>query len=321
MLGARKREVGGMSATVVLLFVIGAAAIVWSACFVGCTFHHGSTPVVDFFGYENTVINTPGLVAYWPLNDTSGTVAVDFGPNKFNGAYTMGPVVPAYDAADQSDASPGTFALNQPNIVPGDAGTAPGTPPVLSPCVLFNGGFVSVPWQAALGPPLPAQFTLEAWVVPNWTLADAQGSPSFRVVVASNAASMFQGFALFASPDNLWSALIGIGSQNVIVTTGSNQTIVQGSLYFLVVTYDGTTLTLWVNPADMTQPPDGTATASGYVPIASPVPLYIGTGHPDLPTPLLPFNGSIQDVAFYNVVLDGPTIETHYMNGMALQMM
>jgi hypothetical protein len=35
--------------------------------------------------------------------------------------------------------------------------------------------------------------------------------------------------------------------------------------------------------------------------------------------PLFPFNGFIQDVAFYNVVLDGKTIETHYLNGSAMQ--
>ena len=312
-----------MSAPLVLLLLIGMAAIVWSTCFVGCSFSGGAATVVDFFGYENTITSTPGLVAYWPLNDTSGTVAVDFGPNKFNGAYTMGPVVAAYDAADKSDASPGTFALNQPNIVPGDAGTAPGTPPVLSPCVAFNGGFVSVPPQAALGPPLPAQFTLEAWVVANWSLEDAQTNPSFRAVVASAAASggVLTGFSLLATPDNLWAAAIGIGSQDVFATVGSNQTIVQNTLYFLVVTYDGTTLQLWVNPADTSQPADASVAASGFMPVPSAIPFYIGTGRPDLPTPLFPFNGSIQDVAFYNVVLDGKTIETHYMNGMALQMM
>jgi Concanavalin A-like lectin/glucanases superfamily len=305
-----------MSAPLVLLILISMAAIVWSACFLGCD---GDFPanISNYYQYQSTVTGTPGLVAFWPLNDTSGTVAVDLGVNHFNGTYTMGPVVPTYNAAQQSDASPGTFTLGQPNIVAGD--TINGNPATPNPCVYFNGGYVSVPWQAALGPPVPATFTLEAWVIPNWTLADAQSDPSFRVVVASDAPATFQGFSLFASPDNLWSTSVGTGTQNVTATTGNNQTIVQGSLYFLVVTYDGNTLTLWVNPADTTQPPDGQATASGFVPVVSPIPLYIGIGHPDLPTPLLPFNGSIQDVAFYNVVLDGKTIETHFLNGAGLQ--
>jgi Concanavalin A-like lectin/glucanases superfamily len=309
-----------MSALLVLLFLVGTAAIVWSACFVGCSFDPGKG-VSDYYQYQKTVTTTPGLVAFWPLDDTSGTVAVDLGPNHFNGTYTIGPDVPAYNAAQQSDASPGTFALNQANIVPGDTTSTDGNAAPANPCVNFNGGFVSVPWQAALGPPAPAKFTLEAWVVPNWTLADAQADPSFRSVVNASAdtAAGFTGFALYASPDNLWTVTIGIGTQNATATTGNNQTIVQGSLYFLVVTYDGSTLTLWVNPADTTQPPDGTAPASGYVPVASPVPLYIGTGSPQSPTPLFPFNGNIQDVAFYNVVLDGQTIETHYLNGSGMQ--
>jgi hypothetical protein len=188
--------------------------------------------------------------------------------------------------------------------------------------VAFNGGFVSVPFHPELGPPTPGKFTLEAWVVANWTAADAQINPSYRSVVASAAltSGTFSGFGLLANPDNFWTAAIGIGSQDVftIPKAGSNQTIVQNSLYFLVVTYDGTTLTLWVNPADTSQMPDASVAASGFVPVPSPVPFFIGTGRPDLPTPLFPFNGSIQDVAFYNVVLDGKTIEGHYMNGMSL---
>ena len=307
-----------MSVHLVLLFLIAMVAIVWSACFVGCL-SEPPRPIDDYYLYQHTVTNTAGLVAFWPLDDTSGTVAVDLGPNDFNGTYLMGPVVPAYNAAQQSDASPGTFTLNQSNIVAGDA--VNGDPNKLSPCVLFNGGYVVVPWQAALGPPMPTQFTLEAWVVPNWTLADAQTNPSFRAVVGSAAltSGTYSGFGLLATPDNLWAAAIGNGSQDVFATAGSNQTIVQGSLYFLVVTYDGTTLALWVNPADTTQPPDASVAASGYVPVPSPVPLYIGAGRPDLPMPLFPFNGYIQDVAFYNVVLDGKTIETHYLNGSGMQ--
>jgi len=310
-----------MSAALVLLVLIGLAAIVWSACYVGCSLNVAGT-LSDYYQYQSTIQGTPGLVAFWPLDDASGTVAVDAGPNNFNGTYTVGPDVATYSG--ESDASPGTFTLNQANIVAGDTVSMNGGPAAANPCVYFNGGYVSVPWQAALSPPTPAQFTLEAWVVPNWTLADAQTNPSVRAVAGAAPAlgtpAVYSGFLLFASAANLWSAAVGIGAQDVIVATGNNQTIVQGSLYFLVMTYDGSTLTLWVNPADTTQPPDGTAAASGYVPIPSPVPFYIGQGRPDLPTPRYPFNGSIQDVAFYNVVLDGKTIEQHYLNGSGMQM-
>jgi hypothetical protein len=299
-----------MSAAFVLLILIGMAAIVWSACFIGCDRVLGLTAISASSNYQDIVTGTSGLVAFWPLDETSGTVASDLAPNHFNGTYTMGPVVTTYNAAENSDVSPGTFALNQTNIVAGD--TVNGNP---NPSVYFDGGYVSVPWQPSLG---PAQFTLEAWVKPHWTLADAQVNKSNRVVVASADVAIFAGFALFASLSNLWEVQIGTGSQFVTATFGNNQPIMQDSTYFLVVTYDGSTLTLWVNPADEMQ--KITKPASGYVPVPAPIPLYIGQGRPDLPTPLYPFNGWIQDVAFYDVVLEDNVIETHYANGMGIKM-
>ena len=311
-----------MSATLVLLFLIGMAAIVWSACFVGCNLTHAGPPppVTRFDQYQNTVLTTPGLVAFWPLNDTdrSSMVAADLGPNHFNGTYTLGPIVTAFDATLQSDISPGGYTLGEGNIVAGDGVSTGGGPAVPNRCVYFNGGYVSVPYHPELGPPMPGNFTLEAWVVPNWSDADTHHSQ--RAVVVSADVASSAGFALVATPENLWSFQIGIGSGYPAATIGNNQTIVQGSLYFLVVTYDGTTLNLWVNPADTTQPPDASIAASGYVPVPSPVLFYIGQGRPDLPLPRFPFNGRIQDVAFYNVVLDNQTIETHYMNGLGMQM-
>jgi hypothetical protein len=306
----------GRQEWVIVIVCVAPLAIVWSLCLVGCHFQ-GSSVVINCFDYQQKVLQTSGLVAFWPLDETSGTTATDIGPNNFNGTYTIGPDVPTYDPVNHSDAAPGTFTLGQPNIVAGDCGSVTLTP---NPCVAVNGGYVSVPWQAALGPgQSPFQFTLEIWVIAGWTLADAQNNPSNRIVVASNSPTAFQGFSVLASIDNLWAATLGLGSQNILVTTGNNQTIVQNSLYFLVLTYDGNNLTLWVNPADTTQPPNGQVAATGFVPVASQIPLYIGIGHPDLPTPRNPFNGQIQDVAFYNVVLDGTTIETHYLNGSGMQ--
>jgi hypothetical protein len=308
-----------MSATLFVLLPVGMIALVWSLCFVGC--YHPVTYVSGFYQYQDTVEHTSGLVAFWPLNDTSGTTAVDLGPNHLNGTYTIGPDVPTYNAAQMSDASPGTYTLGQPNIVAGDTvGNNENAP---NPCVYFDGGFVNIPGQTAFASP---QFTIEAWVKPNWTLADAQSDPSNRVVVATASAqpSPDTGFALYASTGNLWTAGVGQGGTLeavAIATAGNNNQIVQGSLYFLVVTYDGSTLALWVNPADTTQPPDGiNNSASGYMPPPTSIPFFIGQGRPDLATPLFPFNGWIQDVAFYNVVLDDKTIATHYANGLGMQL-
>ena len=302
-----------MSASLIVLVPLLLLGLVTALCFVGC-YHDVTLPVTSFGDYENTIINTPNLVAYWPLDDTSGTTALDLGPNHFNGAYTQGQSVP-YNPVDESAAASGAVILNQPGIVVGDQQNNK-----QSPCIFVDGGFVSVPFQAALNPQPP--FTIEAWVVPSWTASDVANNPAYRVVVASGVSSTFQGFALFASPQNYWAAIVGTGSQGVTATPppGSNQTIAENSLYFLVMTYDGTTLNLWVDPADTSTTPYAQAAASPFAPLPSPIPFYIGTGRPDLPTPLLPFNGYIQDVAFYNVVLDGHTIEDHYMNGLGMTM-
>src|SRR5262249_60008219 len=103
---------------------------------------------------------------------------------------------------------------------------------------------------------------------------------------------------------------------------GSSQKIMLNSLYHLVATFDGTTAKLYANDVDGT--PYAQGPVSGYVPLASATPLYIGAARPDAmpppPNPGFPFGGFIQDVAIYNVVLDQKTIQNHLMNGNAMQM-
>lgn len=284
-----------MSTSLIVLIPVVLLVMIPVLCFVGCSFHDGSA----YGAYEKSILNTANLVAYWPLDDSSGATAIDLGQNNFNGTYT------------------GAVTLNQPGIVPGDQDINNNQ----NACILVDGGFVNVPFQAALNPQPP--FTLEAWVVATWTTGDA---PAMRTVVESAVPPAAQGFDLFATPDNstppnyFWAAAVGTSSGVIIAQLSSNQPIVLDSLYFLVVTYDGTTLNLWVNPADTSQGPDGHATAPGFAPTPPSIPLFIGTGRPDLPTPQNPFKGFIQDVAFYNAVLDNQMIEQHYANGNGIMM-
>lgn len=287
-----------MSASLVVLAPIILLGLVTALCFVGC---YTDVQVSDFGEYEGTILGTPNLVAFWPLDDTSGTIAVDRGPNNFNGGYI---------------AATGAITLNQPGIVAGDKVNNK-----QSPCILVDGGFVEVLYQAALNPQPP--FTLEAWVVANWTASDP---PAVRTVVESAVPPNAQGFDLFATSDNYWAAAVGTSSGIVQArpAPGSNQTIMLNSVHFLVMTYDGASLTLWVDPVDIKAAPYAQVTqapGTSFVPAPSPIPLYIGTGRPDLSTgPQNPFNGNIQDVAFYNAVLDLNTIVQHYVNGNGVQM-
>ncbi len=85
--------------------------------------------------YSGGISSTPGLVGYWRLGESSGTVACD-STGQDNGAYLGG------------------FTLGVPGAIPGDPDTA----------VSVNGssGQMSVPSSAALN--VGDSFTIEAWV-------------------------------------------------------------------------------------------------------------------------------------------------------------
>lgn len=305
-----------MSTILVVAIPLAVLSMVALLGFVGCSFHPGVP--ADFFDYEATVDADPAMVAIWPLNETSGTTAIELKGNAPNGTYTAVPAAP-YDATNLSAAASGAINIGQSGIVPGD--TLNSDPNQRAPCPFFDGGFVSIPWSDKIN--IQPPFTLEAWVKPTWTDQDVQNEPALRGVVMSISPSNGTGFGLFATPDNYWAIGFGTGSTIVQVAppAGSNQKINLNTVSYVVLTFDGTTATLYVNDADGT--PYAQGPVSGYVPLPSPTPMYFGAARPDLPPPPnpgFPFKGFIQDVAIYNKVLDQTTIQTHFMNGNGITM-
>jgi hypothetical protein len=319
-----------MTAPLLILIPLSLLAIVLLLSFVGCGLDESGLGNPAYTQYTtNTILPTTGLVAYWPLGEMAGaTTAVDLKSGR-NGTYVTAPPYPA-DPADNSAAAPGTFQLGQPGIVPGDTVQPGNDPNVRTTCLQVNGGYVSVPFNAALNPTKAAGFTLEAWVRVDWTAAD---TASYRCVIASrdNAAGN-KGFALFASPDNFWEIWVGNGGTGPAGwTKATGEAVSFGTTSYLAVTYDGTTLTLYVDgqvSASGVTPPDPARKnpqPANYVPAAQ-NPLYIGTGEPELPLrpqppgvlagPLHAFVGAIQDVALYKGALDPINdILKHYHNG------
>jgi hypothetical protein len=304
-----------MSASLIVLIPVVLLGLVAALCFVGCIFPVSGLPSGPFQPgtYETAVIQTNGLVALWPLNDeplgTTNIVpsAADVAPKPagvmpFNGNYegTLNT----------------SFELNQNSIVPGDSD---GSNPA---CVSFNGknGFVSVPFHQELNPPL--QFTLEAWVQPNWT-PDQQGT---RAVVISANGPANVGYGIFASTtqtttgtSSVWTAVIGTGTAQPSVSVP----ITFGTASYLAMTFLNNTLSLFVFPVNGT--PNNMQVNGAYVQEQSnppppqqstATPLFIGMGRPDMPTAnMFPFNGFMQDVAVYNVALDMGTIMMHFNLG------
>jgi hypothetical protein len=291
-----------MSASLIVLIPVVLLGLVSVLCFTGCGLHthglgEGNGP------YQDAILKISNLVAFWPLDDqpspdVSQPEAVDIAPkqpplNPFTGLYT-GPA--------------GSFTLNQTGIVPGDVNNG------LTPCAFFNGGFVSVGFEQALN---PATFTLEAWVNP------ATGTPGVqRVVVAcanvdqSATPVANAGYVLVMTQDGVWSAQIGTGQAFFAVS--STDPIVPDVPTYLAMTFDGTTLKLFVGivgsgilapfsaPAPAGFLPEGPTTATS---------LFIGMGRPAMIGGMFPFNGSIQDVAFYSPPLSDAEVQNNFNLG------
>jgi Concanavalin A-like lectin/glucanases superfamily len=208
------------------------------------------------------------------------------------------------DPANSSAAAPGTFSLGNIGIVPGDTVPPHDDPDARTTCLQTNGGYVSVPFDAAFIPTKAEGFTLEAWVHVEWSAAD---TAAFRVVMSTfGTTGGGQGFALLTTPDNHWAALVGNGAG---LTQATGAALVFETTNHLVATYDGSDLILYVN-GEQSSP----TTPADYHPVTANA-LYIGAGRPDLPDPRFPFVGKIQCVALYKGALTLDDVIKHYHNG------
>lgn len=297
-----------MSASLIVLIPVVLFGLVTVLCFIGCGLStHGLGQ--GFGPYQDAIRKISNLIAFWPLDDqpspdVSQPEAVDIAPKQpplppFTGFY-MGP--------------DGSFTLNNTGIVPGDFNNG------LTPCASFNGGFVSVGFRQELN---ASSFTLECWVKPNWAAGDPQ---DFRAVVASAFGdpnpTMDSGFGLLATPDNFWTAQIGLGTRFLSATSTQAIMLDGVTTYYLAMSFDGSTLTLFVGIAggDLTPtPPVSPNPGEKFLPESSGMTatsLFIGMGRPDLPTTMQnPFNGLIQDVAYYSPALGMGDIQNNFTLG------
>jgi Concanavalin A-like lectin/glucanases superfamily len=308
-----------MSASLLAFVPLALLAIVLLLCFVGCTLDTTGVGKSPFGLYtQTTIVPHPALVAYWPLHDAAGPTATDLHPtDPHNGTYvdvTTNPDLP-YPAAtfgtQNSAAAPGTLSFAQPGIVPGD--TVTGDPNVRFTCIQVDGGYVSVPFNAAFNP--AGGFTIEAWVRVEWTAADPN---AFRIVLDAREVSPNRGFALYANQDNQWEAAVGdgIGTGVADLTIAVGGPVVFEATSYLAVTFDGTDLILFVDGEQRSPTTPATYAAN------TAVPLFIGAGAPSIPLrpapnggPFFPFKGKIQCVAIYNTALPLDQIILHMHNG------
>jgi hypothetical protein len=261
-------------------------AIVLAVRFVGCSFQAGAAET----NYSGVVDGTPGIVSFWRLNEQTGTEAndsVDGNAGTYNGGVTLG-------IGSQVHADVANFAAE------------------------FDGssGFVDVPFAANVN---PAQFTVEAIVNPS-AIGDGSGADLHSVVVSrsGDASNNTFGYILYLHGSG-FQARAGTGTTTITVLDVPAGAVANGGPYYVAMTYDGTTLSLFVNPTDAFDPgnPGETAqqqasVATAYVPNTT-SDLTIGASNFPGPGERLFFPGVINDVAVYDVALDFSTIQAHYM--------
>jgi hypothetical protein len=259
------------------------AAILITLRFVGCTedFDQFDGPSSPS-SYTDTVASTDGLVSFWQLNDVSPPTA-----------------------ADSKDGNNGTYEAGVTNHVPGLVSA--NAFEIFNFAAGFDGktGYVKVPFAANLNP--PTAFTVEALVKPSGV------DTSAHVIVASDS-----GYRLELNGDS-FEASVTAGTPGVwptvVVSPGE-----QGPPYYVAMTYDGSTLSLYVNPAAsgdqatfVNSDPGHTqfnSAQTGYQ-AATSGDLRIGASA-DGDTPGEFFSGWIQDVAVYDQALDFNDIVAHY---------
>lgn len=331
-----------MTTMLIFLVPVGLLAVAWSLCFVGCAFQTSGVEGP----YSNGVINSPDLLAYWPLGDMPGAppfsppqgstslgTANDLSKNGgHNGSYIVPPLYPN-PAIAQSATIPDNavmLSLRQDSIVPGDVSRNGIVDLNLFPgSTAFNGGYVSIPWNTATSSsPQLSQFTFEAWIKPKWT-----GTGVVHVLFGA-LASDGTGFVIAVEDtNNLFQFIVG----GIPLTTDVQLDLTRQTATYLAATFDPSnngTISLWVNPqavGDTNQPtapgPNWTQQGTNYAATApsQPVMFFIGAGrndqaprtadHDQAGAPEFPFQGQIQAVALYGSLLSADDILGDFNNG------
>lgn len=342
-----------MSTSLIVLIPVVLLGIVGMLCFVGCILDTSglpSTPVTNYS--DGTVLLNKDCMGYWPLSETLDTVKAAELVHGLVGTYidkntaiaplptpypwpeftVMSPApLPDVKSAAAGNDGNGTITLGAPSIVKGDV-DKPQDDPALPACMVVNGCFVHIPFDAKFTP--QASFTVEAWVRPDWD-ASMNTTHAHRFVLDCRALNPGTGFALFASAEDgqpgvyRWAGMIGNGGMSIdglttVPTSESTITLTTGTPVdpvYLAMTFDTATLklTLFVNGEQQ-----GQVDAPMYAPNAT-QPLWIGAGAPFVAprpqpdgvvsSPLFPFVGAIQDVAIYGVALDAEAIHMHFRHG------
>jgi hypothetical protein len=219
-----------------------------------------------------TVLNTAppdnqnGLILWFPFDDGKAT---DFSGNQNNGIATGTPV-----------------------FAPSEVGNSYGT---------SSGNYFSVPtaYRGSDNPITTQRVTVAAWLKPNVL------SRSDAVAVWGNNGSGTDQFVLLHGLTSGKPQFFVNNGGPVGTGTGA-LTFVVGRWYHVAGTFDGTTISVWVNGAVQSTGPAAGISGSGAT-----NPIHIGS----MSGTTNPFNGSLADVRVYNRALSAVEINALYHRG------
>jgi hypothetical protein len=289
---------------ILLITPLAALAVLLALRFVGCSFD--ASGLGGGWDYDGTVLAHPNLVAYWRLGEPAGVTTATDQKGAHNGTYETADLPENAAGQSAATASPPLLELGALGMIASEAAHT---------SLRVDGGYVEVPFDAALN---PAQFSVEAWISAEWNAAEvlSNGLKPFRTLCSSRevAGGGTRGFTLYAGPDSTtpadttvyWQVWVGDGGPAWQIMLGPAVELDQ--ITYLAVTYDGTTLKLYVNGS---QDDAGSPNAQMNVGIVANAasPLHIGMGAPEAATPQFPFKGRLQEVALYNVALTPAEID------------
>ena len=258
-----------------------------------------SRPVtVPITGYAKAVM-ADDPVAYWRLDEPEGSATAIDAAGSFDGNYTAGA---------------GTFTFGAPTGIPHETDGAVG---------IASGATVTIPYALELNPWGP--FTFEGWFQPASLAADGN---DYRTAFSS----MFNvggvgptGWLLYQQGNNTWAWVPYGGFWASVFLPDTTQTIVANQWYYIALTYNGTTFTVYVNGVARTS-----GTYSGFVQNGNVPPgggssyhyNYAGSGATILgwrsDSSFNPFAGTMDDIAVYNKALTPQQVQNHFQNTVRL---
>lgn len=223
-------------------------------------------------------------VAYWRLDEAAGSGSVTDAAGSFDGNL-------------DDNSGNGTFTFAQGGGVPNDPDKSLG---------VTGGARAVIPYAMELNPVGP--FTAEAWFKPSTLGADGS---DYRSAFASmgNGVGGPIGWNLYQTPNHQWGWFIW--GDNWINTGlyGRAGAIVANQWHHVVLTYDGSLFHIYNNGVE-----EASGAWGGYVPNRNGATVLGWRTDRDWK----PFQGLIDDVAFYNKALTKTQVENHYAGSIRL---